>query len=352
MLYFKIKDYSEFKDIFGTCKSPRGTIQNKILLAFWKSRFKRNPNEATSLCKSMPDMYAIVMHNLTHLPSSVSVSNLHPVRIKIKDQVFVFYTEKYTTIGMGIGEESAQGAKDLKCCTVIDTKTNKFCTIKPSKIILDAFNSCGAKIAPSVMTYCAEIFQSQWEAYRQSCLEKYRLVVDSNFKDIYSSSKCLGSFGSCMTDKNHWKFYSTYVKALSAKLIETESGKIVARCIVWTDVKCDTTNKKYVYADRQYATNSDLKLKSLLIERLYEEGYINIHKHIHAGCRESTYICDRTGQTIQFTKLSVSCTIKKGGRVSYMDTFKYLDVDKERLYTYPKSSFLMDYNLATTQEVL
>lgn len=349
MLYFKIKDYSEFKDIFGTCKSPRGTIQNKILLAFWKSRFKRNPNEAASLCRNMTDMYNIVMNNLTSADCNVDVRSLHLVRIKIKDKTFCFFTNKYTTNGMGMGEEVATGAKDLKCCTVIDVKTNKFCTVKPSKIILDACASCGAKIAPSVITYCAEIFQSQWEAYRQACLEKYRLVVDSNFEDIYSSSKCLSTFGSCMTDKGHWRFYSTYVNALSAKLIETESGKIAARCIVWQDVNCDTTNKKYTYADRQYSANSDITLKSLLIERLYQEGHINLHKDVCAGCRDITYICDRTGKRITNVKLSVPCTVKKGGDVSYMDTFKYLDTKKERLYTYVKNDSVD--NLATTQAV-
>ena len=79
MLYFKIKDYSEFKEIFGTCKSPRGTIQNKILLAFWKSRFKRNPNEPASLCKNMTDMYKIVMDQLTKVHHNIDVSNLHKI---------------------------------------------------------------------------------------------------------------------------------------------------------------------------------------------------------------------------------------------------------------------------------
>ena len=350
MLYFKIKDYSEFKDIFGTKNSPRGTIQNKILLAFWKSRFKSNPNEAASLCRNMTDMYKVVMDCLTNSSTHVDVSGLHLVKIKIKDKVFNFYTNRYTTEGIGTAGELAQGAKDLKCCTVIDTKTNKFCVVKPSKIILDAFASVKAVLAPSVITYCAEVFQSQWEAYRQFCLEKYRLVVDDNCQDIYSSSHCLPNFGSCMTDRHHWVFYRDYVKALSAKLIETESGKIAARCIVWQDVKCDKTNKLYSYADRQYSANGDMKLKALLIERLYEGGFINIHKDVGAGCREAMYISDRTGNRIADPQLSVACTAKKGCSISYMDTFKYFDSTKGRLYTYSRTS--THYNLATTQDIL
>lgn len=349
MLYFKIKDYSEFKDIFGTKNSPRGTIQNKILLAFWKSRFQRNPYEAASLCRNMTDMYKVVMDCLTNPIGQTDLSGLHLVRIKIKDNVFSFYSSKYTTEGIGTAGDIAQGAKDLKCCTVIDTKTKKFCVVKPSKIVLDSFASVGAKLAASVITYCAEVFQSQWEAYRQFCLEKYRLVVDDNFQDIYSSKHCLPNFGSCMTDRNHWVFYRDYVKALSAKLIETESGKIAARCIVWQDVKCDKTNRTYSYADRQYSTNGDMKLKALLIERLYEGGFINIHKDVGAGCREAMYISDRTGNRIADPQLSVACTVKKGGSISYMDTFKYYDPIKGRLYTYNKSS--AQYSLATTNDV-
>lgn len=346
MLYFKIKDYSEFKDIFGTCKSPRGTIQNKILLAFWKSRFKRNPNEPASLCRNMTDMYKIVMNCLTQQYPPNGTSNLHTVKIKIKDKEFVFYSSKYMTEG----GSCAQGAKDLKCCTVIDVKTKKFCIVKPSKIVLDSFASVGAQLAPSVITYCAEIFQSQWEAYRQFCLEQYRLIVDDNFREIYSSERCLGNFGSCMTDRNHTNFYSSYVNAKAAKLVETSSGKIVARCIVWNDVKCDNTNKVYSYADRQYSSNGDIKLKALLIERLYEEGHINIHKDITASCRDSMYISDRTGQRIKDPKLSVACSIQKGGALSYMDTFKYLDINKGRLYTYSRPS--TPYDLSTTRDML
>lgn len=350
MLYFKIKDYSEFKDIFGTKNSPRGTIQNKILLAFWKSRFQRNPNEAASLCRNMTDMYKVVMDCLTNPPANVNVTGLHLVKIKIKDNVFYFYSSKYTTDGIGTAGNIAQGAKDLKCCTVIDAKTKKFCTVKPSKIILDSFASVGAKLAASVITYCAEVFQSQWEAYRQFCLEKYRLVIDDNFQDIYSSKHCLPNFGSCMTDRNHWVFYRDYVKALSAKLIETESGKIAARCIVWPEVKCDRTNKVYSYADRQYAAHGNMKLKALLIERLYEGGHINIHKDVGAGCREAMYISDRTGNRITDPQLSVACTAKRGDSISYMDTFKYFDLNKGRLYTYDKAS--TNYCLATTNNTL
>ena len=103
MLYFKIKDYSEFKDIFGTKNSPRGTIQNKILLAFWKSRFQRNPYEAASLCRNMTDMYKVVMDCLTNPIGQTDLSGLHLVRIKIKDNIFNFYSSKYTTEGIGKG---------------------------------------------------------------------------------------------------------------------------------------------------------------------------------------------------------------------------------------------------------
>ena len=39
MLGVQIKDYDEFRDIFGTCRSSRGSITNKILLSFWMHRY-------------------------------------------------------------------------------------------------------------------------------------------------------------------------------------------------------------------------------------------------------------------------------------------------------------------------
>jgi hypothetical protein len=352
MLYFQIKDYTEFKDIFGTCKSPRGTIQNKILLAFWKSRFQRNPEEDASSCRSMADMYAIVMDQLTHAPQyspKHDISKLSVVRFELNNTVYQFLSQKYSS-HFNQTEVFAKGASDIKCCTVIDTKTKKICAIKPSKIILDSFASVGAVLPQSVMTYCAEVFQSAWEANRSATLEKYELVVNKDFKSIYSSEACLPNFGSCMTDRGHTSFFLNSVDALAASLVDKESGKIAARCIVWNNVKCDRTNRVYTYADRQYATNGDPKLKAILIDRLYEGGYINIHKAVNAGCRDALYICDRTGNQIQDPKLSVSCSAQPGDTISYMDTFKYLDPDKNRLYTYCRTTTRRD--LSTTAEHL
>lgn len=347
MLYFQIKDYTEFKDIFGTCKSPRGTIQNKILLAFWKGRFQRNPEEKASACKSMADMYAIVMDQLTHARkyTQKDFSDKGVVKFVIKDKVYSFVSSKYSS-HFNDDDLTAKGATDVKCCTVVDRKTGKLCSIKPSKIILESFTAVGAVLPQSVMTYCAEIFQSAWEAERNAGLEKYRLVVNKDFKAIYSSEACLPNFGSCMTDRGHTDFFVNSVDALAASLIEVKSGKIAARCIVWNNVKCDKTNRTYTYADRQYATNGDPKLKAILIDRLYEEGIINIHKAVNASCRDALYICDRTGNKIEDPKLSVACSVRSGDPISYMDTFKYLSPDKARLYTYCRSNTTKD--LATT----
>lgn len=349
MLYFQIKDYTEFKDIFGTCKSPRGTIQNKILLAFWKGRFQRNPEEKASACKNMADMYAIVMDQLTNasIYSQKDLSKEGMVKFVIKNKTYSFISSKYSSF-FNENDNVAKGATDVKCCTVLDRKTNKLCSIKPSKIILDSFTTVGAVLPQSVMTYCAEIFQSAWEAERNARLEKYRLVVNKDFKSIYSSEACLPDFGSCMTDRGHTAFFLNSVDASAASLIDVKSGKIAARCIIWHNVKCDKTNRVYNYADRQYATKGDPTLKSILIERLYEEGHINIHKAVQASCRDALYICDRTGNKVDDPKLSVACTVKPGDPISYMDTFKYLDDGKERLYTYVRPNTKRD--LSTTAE--
>ena len=60
MLFFQIENYDEFRKIFGTCRSSRGCIQNKILLAFWVWYFKNHrPEEPSGLAsnlKNLPEM--------------------------------------------------------------------------------------------------------------------------------------------------------------------------------------------------------------------------------------------------------------------------------------------------------
>lgn len=331
MLYFQIKDYSEFKDVFGTCKSPRGTIQNKILLAFWKGRFKRNPKEPASKIRTMIDLYQFVMDQL-----QVGICpNVGPnkVRFNINSRDYIFYSDKYSS-EFSTREHFAKSVNDVKCCMVVDKTTNKPCTIKPSKIIIDAFKASKAVLPPSVITYCVEKFQQDWEAYQLRQKNRYTLVVDDDFKSIYSESACYGNFGSCMTGKKCYNFYTESVVAKAAKLLDAEyDNQIVARCIVYPEA-VDSKGKVIRYADRQYSSNGTDRLKSLLIDRLYAENIIDAHKAVGAGCREPEYIVNRNGDKLSDTKLSIVCTLKSGGYNTYMDTFKYYNPVTGRSYNH------------------
>ena len=321
MLYFQIKDYSEFKEIFGTCKSPRGTIQNKILLAFWKGRFKRNPKEPASKIRNMIDLYQFIMEQLQ--VGMCPTRSANTVRFSFDSKDYVFNSNKYRSASLsGYGDYSKMG-NDVKCCTVVDVNTGKICSIKPSKVLIDAFAASNVVLPPSVITYCAEKFQQDWEAYQLRQKNRYTLVVDDDFQSIYSQHKCSGNFGSCMTGKKCFNFYSESVVAKSAKLLDAEAGNlIVARCVLYPEA-VNAKGKVVRYADRQYSSNGADRLKSLLIDRLYSEGLIDAHKAVGAGCREPEYIVDKTGSRLEDPRLTITCTLKSGGYNTYMDTFKY-----------------------------
>ena len=64
MLKLKLKNYEEFKSIFGTRNSARGCIYNKILLSFWMHRFKVDKDGRATSIRNMDDLYKLVEEQL------------------------------------------------------------------------------------------------------------------------------------------------------------------------------------------------------------------------------------------------------------------------------------------------
>ena len=113
-----------------------------------------------------------------------------------------------------------------------------------------------------VRAFNAEKFQQDWEAYQLRQKNRYTLVVDDDFQSIYSQHKCSGNFGSCMTGKKCFNFYSESVVAKSAKLLDAEAGNlIVARCVLYPEA-VNAKGKVVRYADRQYSSNGADRLKN------------------------------------------------------------------------------------------
>ncbi len=84
-----------------------------------------------------------------------------------------------------------------------------------------------------------------------------------------------------MTDKDYYYFYMDSVNASAAYLTD-EDDMVIARCIIYNEVK-DQDGNKWRLAERQYASDENDILKRALIDALIKGGYIDGYKKV--GCR-------------------------------------------------------------------
>ena len=123
-----------------------------------------------------------------------------------------------------------------------------------------------------------------------------------------------------MTDKDYWTFYRDSVSAKAAYL-ENEDGKIVARCIIYTDV-IDGNGKHLRLAERQYSTDGDNSLKRMLVMRLIDEGKIDGYKRVGADCHSPKSFVDIHGNPFENDYFKIRCNLEDYDTVSYQDSFK------------------------------
>lgn len=79
-----------------------------------------------------------------------------------------------------------------------------------------------------------------------------------------------------MTDKDYYYFYMDSVNASAAYLTD-EDDMVIARCIIYNEVK-DQDGNKWRLAERQYASDENDILKRALIDALIKGGYIDGYK--------------------------------------------------------------------------
>ena len=184
--------------------------------------------------------------------------------------------------------------------------------------------------------YYIEQFGIAWRehASKFNC----RLVVDDDFDFIYSSCNYIsGTMGSCMTDKDRSEFWENAVSAKAASIVN-DDGRILARCVVWTDVFNSDTGERIRYADRQYSAYGDESYKRRLVRMLIDAGEIDAYKEFGAGVSDSRAIVNIHGESMAHCALSVDMHLHDGDVVTYMDTFKYYD-----LYSNTACNFDDDY---------
>jgi hypothetical protein len=176
-----------------------------------------------------------------------------------------------------------------------------------------------------------------------------KLVVDDDFSRIYNGRYLVGDFGSCMTNRGHHYFYEESVKAKAAR-IEREDGMILARCVIFTEVKDEDTGEVFRLAERQYSSNGQDIYKQDLVRLLINGGHIDGYKKIGAGCGEADAFLDLNGNSMSGRRLSIECTASGDSTISYQDSFKWYDMRDGRAYNYDASG--CEYYLDTTDEYL
>ena len=183
------------------------------------------------------------------------------------------------------------------------------------------------------LNYICETFATEWKSYAQSQLQDIKLVVDDDFKYIYSSRNHFEdrSFDSCMVDDNYHSFYSDAVTAKAARLIHS-SGGMLARCILYMDVY-NASGDKYRLAERQYSAGSSEVYKQMLVDMLIQGGYIDGYKKVGAGCHDSTAFVKNDGEPLS-EELYILCNLESGDTLSYQDSFKYYNCDNGRAYNH------------------
>ena len=179
-----------------------------------------------------------------------------------------------------------------------------------------------------LVNYWIETVTAQWKSSGFNG-ERFMLKTQKEgltFEHIYSTDKCAGKLGSCMMDDGQYVFYENSVDAEPAALYDQQEGAIVARAVIFHNVK-DREGHPYNYLERQYAKND--MYKEMLIDKCYEKGIIDIHKSASAGYSDVTEIYNKERQRLEDTFLSIEMNIENGDTISFQDTFRYYNYDKK-----------------------
>lgn len=320
MLQFDIKDYEDFKTIFGTRTSSRGCIQNKILLSFWMHRFKVDKDGRASFhVKTLDTLYQAVItglnsYNCDHIYEDNLMRWYMPDlggRFLLPHTYNPHYDErKWGTFNHFNG--------DPRFIVYINNNSGHIEKMKAGKFMRLAIETAGMNLGEQTMLYVCEEFQRRWEA-KWAKFTNLELHVDKNFEAIYDSNRHDGDFHSCMNNRMQWVYYRDCVNASAAYLTNAEN-KIVARCILFHGVKT-SDGVEHNYAERVYGSNPFAM--RVLNRKLIEEGYCDLYKIVGAGCHDITAIMDINGKRLSNPALTIPVKIKKNSILSFQDTFAF-----------------------------
>ena len=368
MLQFGFGNYEGFKEIFGMRECGNGNKQrrNKILLAFLKDktfvkafrrtewRYIQEKNKEKYIkvlrnCSTMAAMrdFVLDMMVIENVPHAVILENVPYYRTYLMGSCnYDFYSTKYEVSEGGIcydGDFRSIRYRNVESDHIYKMKAGKF-----FRHIIDE-NPIGEILPEQIKVWLCEDFAERWQAYARSKCPDVTLKVGNTIKDfeaIYDDSNYEGNFGSCMAGNEQYYFYRDAVDAKAAWL-EKEDGSMVARCIIFTNVK-DEDDKKWRLAERQYSSNGENGLKRLLVDKLIEAGEIDGYKQVGVDCHSGTAFVDNDGRSLSDVSFHIWCGLECDDTLSYQDSFKFYDLDTHTAYNHSEDAPSGYYNLDTT----
>lgn len=348
MIYYKFRNYEEFKELFGIQYHANGakSRKNKILLSYIKDK-KLLHDAVTSGDFSL--LHISSMAELKHkvnerIRMSAEANETLPYEVQFKD--YTLKSALYRTDDAnGICEDG-----DFRSIRYINMENERVFKMKVGKFYRKIIEECefGKSLPEQVKTYLCEEITQDWQVYVMGHIPSNRLVVGDDFKRIYDSDECIGDFGSCMVNRNLHDFYADAVNA-SAAYLENEEEKIIARCIIFNEVK-DQHGRVWRLAERQYSSDGSDVLKRALVDALIKGGHIDGYKQVGAGCSDARAFVDNDGNSLSNLELTIHCNLDYDDTLSYQDSFKYYDDYHREATNYGEGCLRLDTTNGSLEE--
>ena len=338
MLSNYFANYDEFNAYFG--KKENGQRKNKIFLAAYKYACQTKQRKAfESKCDCIETSKLLdILRSDTLCVSELQGENSELNGFAFRSKIYKIDDRK------GVCDDG-----DFTAVRYINLESGKVFKMKAGKFIRAILQENGMieLYGETLCNYFCEQFAEEWKKINNS--SNFTLNVDNDFRYIYDRGNCIDSstFGSCMANKFQYVFYENSVNALAASLIN-KNDEIVARCIVFTEVLNEADDTILRLAERQYA-DKDL-YKQILVDKLITEKQIDGYKKIGTGCGDAKEFVLNSGESLNQCALSISCCLDDEDTISYQDSFKYFNIDRQRAYNY----YCDDYThaLDTTNQYL
>ena len=343
MLYYNFKNYEEFKELFGIEVHGNGvkSRRNKILLQWLKQKWVLQGavrgDEIAKLAieaRSLTYVWDLCMNQLHYRTCGAYCLRIGSFAILISNK---YRLDEYCGVCVD---------GDPRAIRYVNTENDRVFKMKAGKFLkaIAQESDFGRSLSEPVMLWLCEEFTRQWETYTAGKVTEYKLVVDDDFYEIYDGrGRCSSDFHSCMRGGDHSTFYRDAVKAKAASLRNAED-RIVARCVIFTEVQDDETGEIVRLAERQYSAGCDDLLKRLLVDALIKGGHIDGYKRVGADCGNARGFVSNDGKDWSDREFSIECNLEPGDVLSYQDSFKSYDLYAHRADNYGNG----DYDLEST----